>query len=218
MCVNSYWMRYLNKGKVIFLDSTAIMLADGTAIYTSDIDQLVDEYQMSLPKDRTLQEVETFSGLISFLYQTLFAPRKQQHQNSSLDYDDVDSLDIVWQKYVSLCGRYKQTPSLFEYCTLTGISPDTLTDWGYGRIRGNDDKRIRTIKRWKNQCVSALEKKAISGSIGAIFSLKAAHGWRESLPVSIETEQRPEIDSPEQIMARHRHASLTMPEKPDLGD
>lgn len=136
--------------------------------------------------------------------------------SSNLDYDDLGSLDRVWTIYTRLCGRYKQTPSLFEYCALTGISPDTLTDWQNGRLRASDAERVRTIKGWKNQTVAALEKKCINNnSIGAIFTLKAAHSWKESLPVA---EVQPQVthDTAEQIAARHSGARL--PERPDLSE
>lgn len=198
------------------MDDNCLMLADGTELYTSQIYQSVDEFVADLPEGRTLEESETFSGMISYLYDTLFKPTERGKHGSILDYDDLDSLDRVWMIYTRLCGRYKQTPSLYEYCTLTGISPDTLTDWQNGRLRASDAERVRTIKRWKNQTVAALEKKCINNnSIGSIFTLKAAHGWKESLPVA-EVQPQVQHESAAEISARYSGA--TLPEKPDFDD
>lgn len=193
-----------------------IKVYDGSEIYSSRIYELVDEYTNTLPEERTLEESETFSGLISYLYYHLFRDTERKNYGCVLDYDDIQSFDRVWQIYTHLCGRYKQTASLFEFCSLTGLSPDTLTDWANGKLRGNDAERIRTVKRWKNQTVSALEKKAVnSNSVGAIFSLKAAHSWRESTPSTPEMDNMlPVHDSAEQIAERHRMTAL--PEKPDF--
>ena len=54
-----------------------------------------------------------------------------------------------------------------------------------------------------------------NNSIGSIFTLKAAHGWKESLPVA-EVQPQVQHESAAEISARYSGA--TLPEKPDFDD
>ena len=184
-------------------------------VYRNRIFELIDEFAASLPEDRNLSEPETFSGAIGFVYNHLFRPLQKQKNGSLLDYDDLETLDAIWQTYAELCGRYRQVPSILEYCTLTGVSRDVLDDWVHGRYRSNDVDRIHTIKQWKSQCEAALEKKCTgANSVGSIFVLKAGYGWRETAPVTAEVNNLEPHETVAEIM--ERFSSVELPERPDF--
>ena len=99
---------------------------------------------------------------------------------------------------------------------MIGLSKDTINDWIVGRTRKSSE-HCQTAKRWKSVCESALADRAImSNSIGSIFALKAAHGWRETAPAAPEEYSFKAEQSPEQI--RERYAGTTKPELPDFQD
>lgn len=182
-----------------------IRLSNGDVLYTDAIFETADRYAETLPPDRDLTEPETFSGLISYLNTELFGAERRP------DLDDIRGLDEVWSCYTALCGRARQVPTLIEFCTLVGLSRETVRRWENGTLRGGDADRVGTIKKWKLSAESALARKAVaSSSVGAIFALKSCYQWRDNPPEE-QPEQIVTRDSVEAIRARHQGAKLPEP-------
>ena len=234
---NSYWNNTDSTGNsnARRKDNTlnTIRAADGAEIYETKIHEIADQYLLDT---LTEEEQETpridstlFSGMIHRIYVMIFKPtpaneaiyREHQYQNirqgSILDYDDITTLDKLFDIYADLCAKYRMCPSLLGYGNMIGLSKDTINDWIVGRTRKSSE-HCQTAKRWKSVCEAALADRAImSNSIGSIFALKAAHGWRETAPIGAEEIVSSGAQStPEQIAAKYR--DTPKPELPQFDD
>lgn len=211
--------------------SNAIRAADGTAVYETKIHEIADQYLLDT---LTAEEQENpridstlFSGMIHKIYVAIFKPtpaneeiyREHQYQNirqgSILDYDDIQTLDRLFDTYCDLCAQYRMCPSLLGYGNMIGLSKDTINDWIVGRTRKSSE-HCQTAKRWKSVCEAALADRAVmSNSIGSIFALKAAHGWRETAPIGAEeVVSSGATATPEQIAAKY--ADVVKPQLPQF--
>lgn len=126
------------------------------SIYENAIYRVADEYAESLvsdymPPDRVQERLSTFKGfrgLLNYEYIRLFKPtasnpkhRRDQYTtmvNSVLDYNDIDLLDSIFDVYVSLCAKYNQLPSVLNFCTMTGLTYQTVKSWLDGAVRFPD--------------------------------------------------------------------------------
>lgn len=189
-----------------------------TEVYLTDLDVLVSEYIADLDAE-TLSKPTTYLGLLKHIYVTEFRPSAKQQFNANSVLINADPVEIskLWDWYVSLALKFGRTPTIAQFGVLTGIDRHTFQDWRDGSTRNASPIYSTTSSKMKSESEAFLESRAVeSGSIGAIFALKACHNWRESAPVTAEIETRPVVDSPEEIAARHASAALKMPEKPDL--
>jgi len=209
-------------------------LNEQVSIYENSIYRVADEYAESLvsdymPPDKVQERLCTFKGfrgLLNYEYIRLFKPtasnpkhRRDQYTtmvNSVLDYNDIDLLDSIFDVYVSLCAKYNQIPSVLNFCTMTGLTYQTVKSWLDGAVRfdGSDISGTRSedadgdapyiysssiytgtvgtrthkevVKRWLNISEGSQYDNASSGNVGGIFILKSAFGYRETAPVQIE--------------------------------
>jgi len=74
-----------------------------------------------------------------YIYRVLFKPDKDtvrvNNKNSKLNYEDIGTLHDILDTYLRLCFSYKVLPLIEDFCTLTGISRDTLNSWERGEHR-----------------------------------------------------------------------------------
>lgn len=202
-----------------------IQTESGTEVYLSEIHRLADEFTRDM-SDEKAQQPQVFTAMLNYIYRSLFKPtaenmdiyernRGTARQNSILNYNDLQTLDSIWNAYIDLTVEYNQIPTLLDYSVLTGVDKDTLTTWENGSVRSKTDGYMRTIKRWKSTCEAALARRAIlHNSIGSIFALKCSHNWRETAPVTIgEQESNGASQTPEQIMMKYRNVERpTLPQ------
>jgi len=184
-----------------------------TEVYLTELDAIVDEYIRDLDPE-TIAKPTTFLGILKHLYVTCFRPAEPQQYNSKSILRSAEDVSKLWDWYCSLAFRFGRTPTALQFGLLCGIDRHTLQDWKDGSTRRANSAYSTTAQKIKAESEAALENRAIeSNAIGAIFGLKASHGWRETAPVS-EPEmltQRP-YETPEQIMARY--ADIEKPELP----
>ena len=200
------------------MQDSSIKTTEGIELYLSEIDQLCDEYINGLDDPESITKGTTFMGLLKYLYVHLFRPTKTMRYNSnSILVDQPASVySGLWDKFCEICYRYGNAPTVLKFSVFTGVDRMTFETWKSGKWRNASQEYSITAKKMYQESESALEAKAYeSNSIGAIFGLKANFQWRETAPLQAESETRPQIDTPEQIAARHASAALQMPEKPD---
>lgn len=201
-------------------------------LYLTKVAEYAAEYEEYNPPDEERRNSEYFTALLHHIYRKVFKPTAanradferntyyNKHQNSILNYENIEGLDRIFDAYIDLCGRYKQIPTILGFCSMCGVDKDTVTTWANGTSRNiNSDSHLRTAKKWLKICESALAQRAImSNSIGSIFALKSCYQWRETAPIPPETESIPVHDTADQIAARH--ATARLPEKPvfDMDD
>lgn len=169
------------------LNENIIINIDGLEVYQSEIDIIVSQYIESLPDPMMIYKAPVFKGLLLSLYNQkikyIIETDKQNRQNVYNNYSLLD--DIFNNIYIPLVYKYCLVPTIQEFCVFVGISNSNLTDVKNGVYRSNGSKAnpesTQTVKKWFEVCESALISKAYTeNSIGAIFGLKAAHGWQEA--------------------------------------
>ena len=196
-----------------------ILVKDNIQVYESDIQVLCEEYINSLPDPEMVYKTAVYNGLLDYIYKHLLCnviTADNGLTNSSYDYQILDN--IFYSVYVPLCSRYDKTPTVLQFTSmLCHIDNRNISDVKNGVYRNgrkvNSDSS-RTVQKWYQTCESALYNRAIEcNSIGAIFGLKSAHGWKEATTLTIENQQIPH-ETPEQIAAKY--ADIERPELPDL--
>ena len=181
---------------------------NGQEIYADEIYILADEYINSLLHPEDIYKSNCFVGMLIYLYNNKFKYIITKPYN----YSELN--DIFFGIYINLCTKYDKTPHLLGFCSLVGMSNSYLTEVMSGTYVDGakvSPANTETVKNWKKVCESALASKAYdTNGIGAIFGLKAAHGWREMAPAQ-EPQQITTQATPEQIAERYQDA-----EKPVL--
>ena len=89
-------------------------------------------------KNRDLNDNDAYC-IWHYIYNNLFKPDRDtvrvNNKTSKLDYSDIYTLHDILDIYIELCFRYKILPIIEDFCTLTGISRDTLYSWEKGEYR-----------------------------------------------------------------------------------
>ena len=83
-----------------------------------------------------LEDPQTFRGLLLYIHQHVFKPGSTLW-GSNIDYNDTMLLDFIFAQYLLLCARYSQIPNIGNYCIMTGITEQIITDWKTGKTRNN---------------------------------------------------------------------------------
>ena len=211
------------------------MANESIAVYRNRIESIAVEYIESLPDQSMIQKSMVFQGLLDNIYIRVFKPDRRTReykenkyntlQTSILDYSDINILYDLWVIYKALCSKCNIVPSVHGYCSMIGLSFSVANDWKNGRLRDNnynsDGKKITSshsdfIKYITSETEGFTRAKvANENSIGNMFILKAAYGWREAAPISSEELLTArQNQSAEQIAERHANAIL--PEKADI--
>lgn len=210
------------------------MANESISVYRNKIESIAMEYIESLPDQSMIQKSMVFQGLLDNIYIRVFKPDRRTReykenkyntlQTSILDYSDINILYDLWVIYKALCSKCNIVPSVHGYCSMIGLSFSVANDWKNGRIKNNyseDGKKITSshsdfIKYITGETEGFTRAKvANENSIGNMFILKAAYGWREAAPISSEELLTArQSQSAEQIA--ERHASAILPEKADI--
>ena len=181
-------------------------------VYRSEIDFLCDEYIQSLPDESMIYKSTVFSGMLNYIYQSKlkYIISKSKNDKGINQYNnDYALLDDIFQSvYIYLCTRYDIVPSIIQFCVLTGISRETISDIKQGKYRA-DGTRVKpetchTVKNWYNTCESMLLSKAANeSSIGSIFALKANYGYRDNVQQVEVISTQEQQATPEQIAEKY---------------
>lgn len=188
-------------------------------IYSDDIALLCEQYIDSLPNPDNIYKSNTFKGLLDYIYRHYLKDIDitSKDKANAHNYQLLDKL--FFDLYLPLVYKYNNSPSVLGFCTMCHISAEHISSVANGLYR--DGSRVNSqnsqiVKKWYQVTESSLFDKAVNeSSVGSIFLLKSKFSYRETAPL-IEVSNVEQVDSPEQIAARHAHAALNMPEKPDL--
>lgn len=115
----------------------------GTEIYDNQIETLFVQYlqdnDMGDQLDAHKVDDSHAYGAWRYIYNILFKPDKNtirlNNKTSKIDYSDIYLLSDILDTYLDLCFKYKIYPMIEDFCTLTGISRDTLNSWERGEYR-----------------------------------------------------------------------------------
>lgn len=209
------------RGEKKMIDNTISVQGDGhsTDIYLNRISELTDEYINGLDDTEEIYKAPVFMGLLKSLYISLFRPSKTMRHNSNSVLVDAEpeTISELWDIFAGICYKYRNTPTILKFCTMTGLDRVTFERWKNGESRNANPAYCRTAQKAYTESESALESKAIeSNGIGAIFGLKSCFQWRETSPLAAEISPAIQHETAEQIAARY--ASAALPERPDLSE
>lgn len=189
-----------------------ILSTGNTEIYQSEIDVLCDEYISTLPDESMIYKTTVFSGMLNYINRNklkYIISQCKTDKGINNFYNDYVLLDDIFNNiYIYLCTRYNITPSIIQFCVLTGISRETISDIKQGKYRA-DGSRVKpetyhTVKNWYNTCESMLLSKAANeSSIGSIFALKANYGYRDNVQQVEVISTQEQQATPEQIAEKY---------------
>lgn len=188
-------------------------------IYSDDIAVLCEQYINSLPNPDNIYKSNTFKGLLDYIYRHYLKDidLRCKDKSNTNNYELLDKL--FFDLYLPLVYKYNNSPSVLGFCTMCHISAENISDIRNGVYRSGypvNSQNSQIVKKWYQVTESSLFDKAVNeSSVGSIFLLKSKFSYRETAPL-IEVSNVEQVDSPEQIAARHAQSALTMPEKPDL--
>lgn len=203
-------------------------------VYENRIHELADDYieNLKVSENYTDEEVkmlmrktQPFKGMLKYIFKHLFKIRKgdvkYNNKNSRIDYNDVETLEKLWDLYAELCYRYLQNPTIMNFSLMTGIDYETFATWANGEYRGGNagaasSAHSAAVKRWRKECECALADTAMTGNPGAMFLLKSKYGYTESPQQIRVVGNRLPDETAADIAARHLGGSMQLPELPEL--
>lgn len=197
-------------------------------VYENKIEELFYEYCYENDIDTTKHNIDDNDAFCiwRYIYIHLFKPDAEtirlNNKTSKLDYDDITGLHAILDIYIGLCYKYKILPLIGDFCTLTGITRETLNSWEHGEYRARKSenatykhseiaKKIKDATKHmtvKNLNGNAMGQMALANNFdeaGLMFSRQEAQAKAEAWLLPRER--------PGEIMQRRR---TEIPEKPDF--
>ena len=137
-----------------------------------------------------------------------------KHGNSSNNNAyDLDIINYICDIYIDLCYEYDKEISCMGFGKLTGISQDTLYQWGAETSRPSSSGS-EIFKKLTTEREESLSNMLISGKrnpVGLLGALNRHYGWNMGQPRGVTGEQKQSI---EQIQERYKVEQA--PDKPLL--
>ena len=207
--------------------SNTVTAENGAEVYKEEVLAIADEYTAETFPDCGEDEIkmlmrksQPFKGMLKYINNRLFKLKdgdiKYNNKNSNIDYGDIDYINRLWDIYTSLCYRYLQNPTLFNFSLFTGIDQSTFDSWKNedyrGGAEGASSEHSKSYKKWLAECEGALYDTAMTGNPGAMFLLKSNYGYTE-------TPQRVEIvngQTPDQVAADIAARHIGQAKRPEL--
>lgn len=198
-------------------------------VYENQIEDLFYEYCENNDIDTSKRKIDDNDArcIWKYIYNILYKPDRDtiryNNKRSKIDYSDIEGIYNILNVYEDLCFKFKILPMIEDFCTLTGISRDTLNSWSRGEYRGSEGnatykhsdiaqkiKDMTQLMGIKDQHGTDLGRQSLANNwdgMGLNFAQKQAFATAAaySLPQA----------SREEIAARYQ-AYKELPEKPDF--
>jgi len=108
-----------------------------TATISQDIDNCVLEYFSRYSLDvfdlsqRKYITHNILTGCMKYIYNKLFKPQHSlmNNQKSLLDYDNIEQLTVVADKFIELSLEFNKSLGLMQFSIMSGIHRSTLAEW-----------------------------------------------------------------------------------------
>lgn len=108
-----------------------------TATISQDIDNCVLEYFSRYSLDvfdlsqRKYITHNILTGCMKYIYNKLFKPQHglMNNQKSLLDYDNIEQLTVVADKFIELSLEFNKSLGLMQFSIMSGIHRSTLAEW-----------------------------------------------------------------------------------------
>lgn len=166
-------------------------------IYDNDIELYADEYiQRMKDPDSIYNNHLAFAGMMRYIYNHVFRPHETllYNSNSTIDSNNTQLLNHVWNIYTGLCYQYGTMPTIQRFSMMTGIDFNTIHTWETGQQRAGTGAHSRMVKQWRAECESALYDADGNQTIKSIFLLKSKYGYVEAAqPVQVVNPLAPKM-------------------------
>lgn len=154
--------------------------------YIYNIDRLHKEYLSILDSDikvskSMLLDHTTFATLLNYINQNLFSKNpinialSNRDLKYTLDYSNIDILDILFSCFLNLCGLYKQKVLLLEFSNFIDLPYSNLSNLING-VKKLTPAQVDIIQRWAK---TAEAQQVQDNSTKSLFLLKSLYGYRE---------------------------------------
>lgn len=202
---------------------------DGGEIYYSEIHAALDEYIQNA-KQEAAEEGETFSmykanqsrwnAALIYIYNTVFKNTDKlfKHNNKPYLYPayNLDIVNDICDLYISLCLQYGKEISITGFSLLTGISSETIYQWGDNNNKNCQlsSKSVDIFKKIYHFREESLSDKLVSSgqALGVLGVLNHHYGWSTE---KREVVHRVEVTDPGAIAARYG-VQITQQDAPEV--
>lgn len=127
-----------------------------------------------------------------------------KHGNSSNNNAyDLDIIDSICNIYIDLCYEYDKEISIMGFSKLTGITQDTLYQWGAetSRPSSSGSEIYKKLSREREESLSNMLISGKRNPVGLLGALNRHYGWNMGQPRGASGEQKQSI---EQIQERYK--------------
>lgn len=117
------------------------------------IDECINNFLDENGIDRDYKSIvnikhSTVNYMMTYIYNCLFKPDKPQPDNrkSLIDYNDIELLEVLGDKYITICQRFNKSLGLMAFSYLLGCSYSTFVNW----LNASDElnsKRMQVLKK-----------------------------------------------------------------------
>nr|DAI88266.1 MAG TPA: hypothetical protein [Caudoviricetes sp.] len=102
----------------------------------NDIDNCIESFlnEMNIDRDyKSLVNIKhsTVNYMFSYIYEHLFKPDHNlpNNQKSLVDYNDVELLQVLADKFINICQRFNKSLGLMSFCYMIGVRYSTVALW-----------------------------------------------------------------------------------------
>ena len=149
-------------------------------VITDRIQYYIQSYIDTLEDPNDIYKTFTFSGLLSYIAYNVFRNTNKQSDydgSSIIDYNDISTLENIWNIYKYICARYNKSYSLQSFSLFTGIHYESIKNWK----NNANDSRHSIVNKWFSECESMLLDRTVNdNSVGSLFVLKALYSYRDN--------------------------------------
>lgn len=161
-------------------------------VYTDRIQESISNY--CIDHDIDIKDIYTFdqqrwNSVLLYIYSQVFKPHKNDgivrryNEKSNIDYSNRELIDNVCDIYISMCYEYSKEVSVMGFSKMTGITLDTLYQWGNNPDVERGSSEI--VKNLQAEREESLSNKLASGKgnpVGILGILNRHYGWNMGQP------------------------------------
>ncbi len=197
-------------------DKNTVKTESGIEVYEDKISEYLDQYIVEHDIEDMHKEPQSrWNAALLYINKYLFKTHKDylkaesymsgKLENNNLTNNnayDLDKINYICDIYINLCYEYDKEVSCMGFGKLTGISQDTLYQWGAETSRpGSAGSEI--FKKLTSEREESLSNMLISGKrnpVGLLGALNRHYGWNMGQPRGSGAEKQQSI---EQIQQRY---------------
>lgn len=178
--------------KGVYIMNNTINTQQNIEVYEHDIYYLIDEYiEKYNIQDLKKESQNIWNSVLLYINKNLF-----KIDNSYLCKDNktimngynIDHLNEILDIYINACYLYEKEISILGFCKLTGLSQETIFQWG-NNVRQLSSNASEIYKKLTVEREETLSNMLISGKrnpVGILGSLNRHYGWNMGQPKGID--------------------------------